>query len=64
MKKINEWIRSEVYQVIFELLDSEVDISGEDAGVIAAHAANAAERMFLIIDREQGESDESQENQH
>jgi hypothetical protein len=44
-----EWLREEIYTLVWLLLDSEVELTGDDAGTMAAAAARAAVETFEQI---------------
>jgi hypothetical protein len=44
-----EWLQNEIYWMVFQLLDDEIDVCGDDAGTMAAAAARAAVETFERI---------------
>jgi hypothetical protein len=51
-----EWLQDEIYWMVFHLLDDEIDVSGDDAGEMAAAAAEAAVETFERIMADESES--------
>jgi len=44
-----EWLQDEIYWMVFRLLDDEIDVTGDDAGEMAAAAARAAVVIYERI---------------